>query len=646
MMFGMTSSEIRKSFLEFFSAKGGSASGGEERGHKIIPSASLVPEGDATTLFTGSGMQPLIRYLLGEPHPLGKRLANSQKSLRAEDIDEVGDNRHIVFFEMLGNWSLGDYFKSEQLPWLFEFLTETIELDPQKLYVTVFSGAPEYGIPQDDESAGIWREIFNRKGIEAKTVAFGDPANGGELGMQGGRIFYYNAKKNWWSRTGPPDAMPAREPGGPDSEIFYDFGTPHDAKFGKECHPNCECGRFMEIGNSVFMEYKKTEDGKFEKLAQRNVDFGGGLERIAAASNNDPDIFNIDILKPLITKIRGAARNSNIRSERIVADHVRAAIFLIADGVAPSNKDRGYLLRRLIRRAVTHGHYLIGLPNGYLSETIDAVIDSYRKQYPELAEKHEEIKTVFNKEQAAFEKTYSGGIKEFEKVVAVAGQISGSDAFTLLATHGFPIELTEELAAQRGKTVEREAFEHEIEKHKEISRAGSEAKFGGHGLYLKTGEVTIRDKSEVEKVTRLHTATHLLHAALRAVLGPEVQQDGSDITVERTRFDFRFPRKMMPEELKKVEERVNGAIKKDLNVEWKEMSFEEATKEGALGFFREKYPPRVKVYTISDQKTGEAYSKELCGGPHVEHTGTIGTFKIVKEESASAGVRRVRAVIE
>jgi alanyl-tRNA synthetase len=632
----MTSSEIRKKYLNFFAA----------RGHAVIPSASLLPEGDATTLFTGSGMQPLIRYLLGEPHPQGKRLVNSQKSFRAEDVDEVGDNRHTVFFEMLGNWSLGDYFKKEQLPWLFEFLTDVVGLDPNKLYVSVFSGAPEYNIPQDDESVGIWQELFKQKGIEAKAVMFGAPEKGGELGMRGGRIFFYNAKKNWWSRSGPPEKMPAREPGGPDSEIFYDFGTPHDTKFGKECHPNCDCGRFMEIGNSVFMEYKKTEAGTFEKLAQQNVDFGGGLERIIAAANNDPDIFTIDILKPLMDAIRAGAKNSSIRSERIIADHVRAAIFLIADGVVPSNKDRGYILRRLIRRAVMHGHYLIGLPAGFLDTTIDALIDSYGSTYPELPEKRADIKTVFGKEQAAFEKTYNGGIKEFEKMAGEAGNISGAAAFTLLATFGFPIELTEELAAQRGKTVDRAAFDAEMEKHRELSRAGAEAKFGGHGLYLKTGEVTIRDESEVEKVTRYHTATHLLHAALRAVLGPEVQQDGSDITIERTRFDFRFPRKVTPEEQKKVEEWVNAAIQKDLKVEWKEMSFAEATKEGALGFFREKYPERVKVYTAYDPKTNEVYSKELCGGPHVEHTATIGTFKITKEESSSAGVRRVRGVVE
>ena len=618
----------------------------EERGHVIISSSFLVPEGDNTTLFTGSGMQPLIKYLLGESHPAGRRLVNSQKSFRAEDIDEVGDNRHTTFFEMLGNWSLGEYFKEEQLPWFFEFLTDIVGLDPQKLYVTVFAGDKENNIPRDDESVAIWQRLFKEKGIEAKAVELMNEERGNELGLQGGRIFYYG-DKNWWSRAGAPAKMPAREPGGPDSEVFYEFlGVEHNTKFGAHCHPNCDCGRFVEIGNSVFMEYKKLENGTFEKLEQKNVDFGGGLERITAASNDSSNIFTIDLLAPLVERIRSGATDSNERSERIIADHVRASVFLIGDGVAPSNKDRGYMLRRLIRRAVTHGHYLVGLPTGFLSVLIDAVISSYKDAYPDLKRDREMIREVFEKEQAAFERTYANGIKEFEKLLVKGDVISGADAFILLASHGFPLELTEELAARAGKTVDRGAFAKEVKLHQEISRAGSEAKFGGHGLYLRTGEVTIRDESEVEKVTRLHTATHLMHAALRAVLGPEVRQDGSDITVERTRFDFRFPRKISPEELAKIEEWVNGAIQRDLTVKWEETEYEEALKEGALGFFREKYPPRVKVYTVFDQKTNEVLSKEFCGGPHVEHTGTIGRFHITKEESSSAGVRRIRAQIE
>jgi len=641
----MRAGEVREKYLDFF----------KERGHAVIPSSSLVPEGDITTLFTGSGMQPLIKYLLGEPHPSGRRLANSQKSFRAEDIDEVGDNCHTTFFEMLGNWSLGDYFKNEQLQWFFEFLTNPppggVGLDPGRLYVSVFSGAPEYGIQQDDESVAIWQELFAAKGIEAKAVVFGASEKGGEFGMQGGRIFYYDARKNWWSRSGPPEKMPPREPGGPDSEMFYDFGPStssgqarHDPKFGKYCHPNCECGRFVEIGNSVFMEYRKNEDGTFSKLAQRNVDFGGGLERITAASNDDPDIFNIDILKPLITQIRASAKNSNIKSERIIADHVRAAVFLIGDGVVPSNKGRGYMLRRLIRRAVMHAQYLIGLTEGFLSGTINTLIDSYAGAYPELRRDRERINEVFKEEQVAFERTYQSGIKKFEKVAAASGQISGAGAFTLLATHGFPIELTEELAARMDKTVDRRGFEKEIERHREISRAGVGKKFGGHGLVLDTGELKAGNPEEIGKVTRLHTATHLLNQALHDVLGDQIDQRGSDITPERARFDFVFGRKLTGEELIKVERIVNEKIKENLPVRVKELPLEEAVRLGARRFYKGHYPPEVKVYYIGKaDDIDSAYSKELCGGPHVKHTGEIGPFKIMKEESSSAGIRRIRA---
>ncbi len=631
----MTSHEIRRKFLEFFKA----------RGHVVIPSSSLVPEDDVTTLFTGSGMQPLIKYLLGEPHPAGRRLVNSQKSFRAEDIDEVGDNRHTTFFEMLGNWSLGDYFKEEQLPWIFGFLTEVVGLDPQKIYVTVFSGDETNGIPRDDESAAIWRRLFAKKGIEAKAVEIITEERGGEVGMQGGRIFYYS-KKNWWSRAGAPNKMPPHEPGGPDSEMFYEFSdVEHNPEFGKHCHPNCDCGRFMEIGNSVFIEYKKNEDSTFSRMAQRNVDFGGGLERIAAASQDDPDMFNIDILRPLIAKIRSSAKNSNIRSERIIADHVRASIFLIADGVMPSNKDRGYLLRRLIRRAVMHGQYLIGLPEGFLSGTIEALVDSYAEVYPELVRDRERINGVFMEEQTAFERTYRNGIREFDEIVAHAGSISGADAFALLATYGFPIELTEELAAQKRKSVDRAAFENEMEKHRAISRAGVKKKFGGHGLILDTGELKAGSEEELKKVTRLHTATHLLQQALREALGEEVQQRGSDITTERTRFDFSFPRKLTPEEIKKTEEIVNEKIKEDLPVRFREMPKSEAEKTGALFFFKAKYPEKVKVYYVGSSLE-DAWSKEFCGGPHVARTGEIGQFKIMKEEPIAAGVRRIRATVE
>ncbi len=636
MIASMNSAEIRTKFLEFF----------KDRGHVIIPSSSLVPEGDVTTLFTGSGMQPLIKYLLGEEHPAGRRLVNSQKSFRTEDIDEVGDNRHDTFFEMLGNWSLGEYFKEEQLPWIFEFLTDVVKLDPQRIYVTVFAGDAENGIPRDDESVAIWQRLFKEKGIDAKAVELITEARGAELGMQGGRIFYYQTK-NWWSRAGAPAKMPIREPGGPDSEIFYEFlSIEHDAKFGKNCHPNCDCGRFIEIGNSVFMEYRKNEDGTFSKLDQRNVDFGGGFERIVAASNDNPNIFTIDVFAPLISRIHAAAGASNARSEQIVADHVRASVFLIGDGVVPSNKDRGYVLRRLIRRAVTHGQYLIGLPAGFLSTLIDTVIASYRESYPDLSANHEMIRQIFEKEQIAFERTYANGIKEFEKIAAREGMISGSDAFALLATHGFPLELTEELALRVNKSVDREAFKQEVERHRELSRAGQGKKFGGHGLLLDTGELKAANEEELKIVTRLHTATHLLQAALRKALGHEVTQQGSDITVERTRFDFSFPRKLTADEIKQVEDIINEAIARDYAVDYEEMPYEDAIKSGALHFFREKYPAVVKVYSVFDPKTGEIFSREFCGGPHVAHTGAIGRVRILKEEASSAGIRRIRASVD
>lgn len=646
----MESGEIRKRFLEFF----------KSRGHTVIPSASLVPEGDNTTLFTGSGMQPLIKYILGEPHPVGRRLVNSQKSFRTEDIEEVGDNRHDTFFEMLGNWSLGEYFKEEQLPWVFEFLTKIVGLDPQRIYVTVFAGDKENNIPRDDESVAIWQRLFKEKGIEAKVVELVTEERGAELGMQGGRIFYYQTK-NWWSRAGAPTKMPSREPGGPDSEMFYEYSSvEHDSKFGKHCHPNCDCGRFVEIGNSVFIEYKKNEDGTFSKLIQRNVDFGGGLERIVAASNDNPNIFTIDLFAPLVAKIRAQANVSNARSEQIVADHVRASVFLIGDGLTPSNKDRGYILRRLIRRAITHGRYLIGLPTGFLSTLINTVIESYEDVYPNLKRDREMIREIFEKEQTAFAQTYTNGIKYFnvyarrkqegERYVSRSdiAILSGKAAFDLYQNYGFPVEAIRDLAQEKGIRFgenEENEFREEYKKHQEISRAGAEKKFGGHGLLLDTGELKAGNEEELKKVTRLHTATHLLQAALRKVLGAEVHQMGSDITAERTRFDFSFPRKLTPQELADVQEIVNEAVVRDYVVECKKMPYEEAAKSGALHFFKEKYPTEVNVYSIVDQKMGEVFSRELCGGPHVAHTGEVGSFKILKEEASSAGVRRIRAMI-
>ncbi len=632
----MRSSEVRKKYLDFF----------EKRGHVVITSSSLIPEGDATTLFTGSGMQPLLPYLLGKTHPDGRRLTDSQKSFRAEDIEEVGDNRHTTFFEMLGNWSLGDYFKKEQLGWFFEFLTDEIGLDPKKLYVTVFAGDDTYGIPRDDEAVAIWKELFASKGITAEAVELGTEERGGEVGMQSGRIFYYGAKKNWWSRSGTPEKMPAREPGGPDSEVFYEFeNIPHDEKFGKYCHPNCDCGRYMEIGNSVFMEYVKTESGSFEKLAQRNVDFGGGLERITAASINNADVFTIDSLGALAEIVRENAPHIATQSVRIIADHVRAAVFLINDGVTPSNKDRGYLLRRLIRRAVMHGAYLVSPAFLKFNELAEKTIEIYADAYPQLQEHKEHIIATFAKEEQAFSKTYHAGIVEFERISKANTHISGSDAFLLSASYGFPIELTQELAGKKNISVDRDAYEKEVEHHRELSKAGAQKKFGGHGLILDTGELKAANEEELKIVTRLHTTTHLLHQALRRVLGESVHQAGSDITPERTRFDFTFERKLTPEEIAKVETIVNEVVEKDLPVQKVVLPKSEAERTGALFFFKEKYPDPVNVYFVGNT-IEDAFSKEFCGGPHVTHTGEIGKIKIIKEEAVAAGVRRLRAVVE
>jgi alanyl-tRNA synthetase len=635
----MRLSEVRQKYLDFFKA----------RGHAVIASSSLLPEGDVTTLFTGSGMQQLMPYLLGKNHPAGVRLTDSQKSFRAEDIEEVGDNRHTTFFEMLGNWSLGDYFKEEQLPWFFEFLTKEIGIDPARLYVTVFAGDEENNIPRDNESVAIWKKLFADAGIaDAKDVELLTEERGSELGMQGGRIFYYGVKKNWWSRAGTPSKMPAGEPGGPDSEVFYEFeDIPHDLKFGAFCHPNCDCGRFMEIGNSVFMEYRKQDDGSFEKLAQRNVDFGGGLERITAASNNDPDVFHIDIFSEMRTALHdaagGASGDEARRKTRVILDHVRASIFLIADGVRPANKGQGYVLRRLLRRAMAHVR-LLGLSGASLPALTESVIGSYKDAYPELGRQKEEIVKVMNDEYEKFGHIVDDGLKHFSKF-AVDGTLTATDAFMLHQSYGFPFELTRELAAEKGIALKKEEFDEVFAKHQEISRAGREKKFGGHGLILDTGELRAANEEEVKIVTRLHTATHLLQQALRDVLGDSVHQAGSDITAERTRFDFAFDRKLTPEEIASVEKIVNEKINEDLPVVFVELPRAEAEKTGALYFFKAKYGEIVKVYYMGHD-LASAYSKEFCGGPHVSHTNEVLKFKIVKEEAVAAGVRRVRGVLE
>jgi alanyl-tRNA synthetase len=626
----MNAKEIRKAYLEFF----------EKRGHKIIPRASLVPQDDPTTLFTGSGMQPMIPYLLGEPHHEGNKITDSQTCFRAEDMDEVGDNRHTTFFEMLGNWSLGDYFKAEQLPWFYEFLTNVVGLDPNNIYVSAFIGNPTYDIPKDTETAGIWKELFKAKGIEAKDVEIGSASRGSELGMQGGRIFYYDSKENWWSRTGIPDNMPEGEPGGPDSEVFYDFGLPHDEKFGKNCHPACDCGRFLEIGNSVFMTYKKTKGG-FEKLPKPNVDFGGGLERIAAASINSPDVFKISLLKPIVEdleKLSGKDYEQHQSSMRVIADHLRAAVFLVADGVVPSNKERGYVLRRLMRRAIRYA-FDLGIEQDLCEKVAPIITNLYGPDFPEVAEQESKIIETFMREERVFRQTLRAGVRELKKFAQETHTLSGKDIFRLYDTFGFPLELSLEEAYKEHIDVNKDwhvEFDELMEEQKKRSQTASQGMFKG-GL---------ADHSE--QVVKYHTTTHLMYQALKEVLGPHVVQRGSNITGERTRFDFSHAQKMTPEEISKVEDIVNDKIAEDLPVSWKEENTKEAFAKGASGAFGDKYGETVKVYTIGD--TEKPFSREICGGPHVEHTGVIGEggkkFRIAKEEASSAGVRRVKAVLE
>jgi len=537
----MTTSELRQAYLDFFAS----------RGHAVIPSASLVPENDPTTLFTSSGMQPLVPYLLGQPHPAGQRLVNAQKSFRSQDIEEVGDNRHTTFFEMLGNWSLGDYFKKEQLPWVFSFVTERLGLDPKKLFVTVFAGNEQ--VPRDEESVTIWKELFSQVGIEAQDIDQSE-----QFGMRGGRIFYYPEKKNWWSRSGVPSAMPVGEPGGPDSELFYDFGEElnlhqQSAWSNLPCHVNCDCGRFMEIGNSVFMQYQKQVDGSFRELPQRNVDFGGGLERLLAAQSGQSDVFLTDVFARILAAIQSAAGKTygpnTQREMRVIADHIRAAVMLIGDGVFPSNKEQGYVVRRLIRRAVRFGRVL-GLTQPFLREVAQAVIVTYEGVYFTGAASEQSIADAVALEEQKFLSTLSKGLKELEKIPV----LDGKSAFTLYETFGFPFELTEEIARERGQQVEFGAFKDEFDRHREQSRSASKGMFKG-GL---------ADNSE--QVTKYHTATHLLHAALRKILGDAVSQQGSNITAERLRFDFSFPRALSTDEIRQVEELMNQQVSAKLPV--------------------------------------------------------------------------------
>ncbi|HET9721879.1 MAG TPA: alanine--tRNA ligase [Candidatus Saccharimonadales bacterium] len=635
----MTAQEIRKKYLEFF----------EARGHKVLPRALLVPQDDPTTLFTGSGMQPLVPYLLGQPHSQGTRLVDSQTCFRAEDMDEVGDNRHTTFFEMLGNWSLGDYFKEDQLSWFWQFLTEELRLDPQKLYVSCFIGDEKTGVPKDTGAGEIWRKLFSQNSIDAKEVDLPDD-EGSKKGMQAGRIFYYDARYNWWSREGEPAHMRDGEPGGPDSEVFYDFGTPHDEKFGAYCHPNCDCGRFLEIGNSVFMTYRKT-GGKFVSLPKPNVDFGGGLERIAAAKNGDPDIFHISLLEPVIKgleELSGKSYKQNQTSMRVIADHLRAGVFLAIDGVTPSNKQQGYVLRRLLRRAIRYA-FDLGIDQDLCEKVAKIIIDLYKNDFPEVAQRQKEVLEAFAKEERIFRQTLRKGLKEFEKAIELKGvfkeiegsekyRLSGDLLFRLYDTYGFPVELSKEEAIKLDIKIADDAdekFEALMARQRQKSQTASAGMFKG-GL---------ADHSE--QVIKYHTATHLMYQALKNILGPHVIQRGSNITSERLRFDFSHPEKVTREQLDEIERIVNQKIEEDLPVSWQEEPTNEALRT-ASGAFGDKYGDKVKVYTIGDPT--KPFSREICGGPHVEHTGVIGEggkkFKITKEEASSAGVRRIKAALE
>ena len=625
----MSTQEIRQKYLEFC----------QNNGHIVIERAPLILHNDPTTLFTGSGMQPLLPYLLGQDHPKGTKLADSQTCLRAQDIEDVGDNRHTTFFEMLGNWSMGEYFKRQQIEWFFEFLTEIVGLDPHKIYVSCFIGDEKNNIPRDDEAAQIWQEVFAKKGIEAKIVELDSAENGDKLGMQGGRIFFYNDKENWWSRGGGIDSTPIGDPCGPDSEVFYDFGEQHhDASFG-QAHPASDSGRFMEIGNQVFMQYRRLDDGSFEPLKRKNVDFGGGLERIAAAAIDSPDVFQISLLQPIIKKLEslsGKEYATHTASMRVIADHLRAAVFLAVDGCVPSNKEQGYVMRRLLRRAIRYS-FDLGIEQNFLEEVVPVIADLYEADFPEVKENRESIIAVLVKEEKAFRQTLRKGLRQMQHYIDDG--LTGEELFTLYDTFGFPVELSTEEAYKQGIKLSdnwRAEFDAKMDEQRQRSKTARKGQFSG-GL---EGHDPIHLK--------YHTATHLLGAALRKVLkAPDLQQHGSNITAERLRFDFNHD-KLTSEEKQAVEDQVNAWIDADLPVSFAVYPTDEALKMGAIGAFGERYGDEVKVYSIGEGDN--IISFEICGGPHVERTGVLSEggkrFKITKEESSSAGVRRIKAVLK
>ena len=625
----MNAQEIRQKYLEFC----------QRNGHAIIERAPLILHNDPTTLFTGSGMQPLLPYLLGQDHPQGTKLADSQTCLRAQDIEDVGDNRHTTFFEMLGNWSMGEYFKRQQIEWFFEFLTEIVGLDPHKIYVSCFIGDEKNNIPRDDEAAQIWQEVFAKKGIDAKIVELDSAENGDKLGMQGGRIFFYNDKENWWSRGGGIDSTPIGDPCGPDSEVFYDFGEQHhDVSFG-QAHPASDSGRFMEIGNQVFMQYRRLDDGSFEPLARKNVDFGGGLERIAAAAIDSPDVFKISLLQPIIKKLEslsGEEYATHTASMRVIADHLRAAVFLAVDGCVPSNKEQGYVMRRLLRRAIRYS-FDLGIEQNFLEEVVPVIADLYEADFPEVKENRESIIAVLVKEEKAFRQTLRKGLRQMQHYIDDG--LTGEELFMLYDTFGFPVELSTEEAYKQGIDLSenwRTEFDARMAEQRQRSKTARKGQF--HGGLEGTEPIHLK----------YHTATHLLGAALRKVLkAPDLQQHGSNITSERLRFDFNH-NKLTPEEKQAVEDQVNAWIDADLLVSYRVYPTDEALKMGAIGAFGERYSKEVKVYSIGEGENRVSF--EVCGGPHVEHTGALAEggkrFKINKEESSSGGIRRIKAVLK
>ena len=657
----MDANEIRQRFLDFEVSKG----------HKIIQPAPLVLENDPTTLFTGSGMQPLLPYLLGQPHPDGTRLTDSQPSMRLQDIEDVGDPRHTTVFEMLGNWSLGDYFKEEQIRNFFEFLTKVVGLDPSKIYVTCFIGNEKYGIPKDEEAAKIWQRVFEEAGIEAKIAEIGSAKEGDKRGIKPGeRIFFYDDHENWWSRGGGCETTPIGDPCGPDSEVFYDFGEDKQdvEKYGL-AHPASDGARFMEIGNQVFMQYRRNDDGTFSELEKKNVDFGGGLERIAAAAIGSFDVFKISLLKPIIDKLEevsGKSYDNNTDEMRVIADHIRGAYLLAAQGLTPSNKTQGYAMRRLVRRAILRALDL-GIASDFLAEIVPIVAENYQGLPDSILTHRESALGVLLREEKAFRQTLNRGLKELHKMAfsshsgprpsgpspradganarAAAlrnapsrneNALSGTDLFKLQDTYGFPMELSVEECYREGIALSdnyRAEFEEALKEQRERSQTASKGMFKG-GL-----------EDHGEKTVKYHTACHLLLAALQKLVSPDICQKGSNITAERVRFDFNLDHKMTPEELAAVENQVNKWIRADLPVVFDE--YDKAYARDTLkahGEFWDKYPEKLKVYTIGD--FDNPVSREVCGGPHVEHTGVIGKFKIAKEESSSAGVRRIKGVIE